>query len=1136
MKKNRYELCGLDCRIKKMLFVMKFTIAAFFMGLMSLSAASTYSQNTKISLNIENATLIDVFKQIEAQSEFVFIYKNETINLDKKVDVKIEGATVDKILEKVLNNSDVKFEINNKQIIITPNREIPSNKNEKLIKEEIQQPQKKAISGTVKDSKGISLPGVSVVVKGTTTGITTDSNGKFTLAVPTEAKAIIFSFVGMKAQEFAITGKTSFNVVMEEETVGLEEVVAIGYGTKKKVSLTTAVATIEGEELALNNRSDVRQIMQGMTPGLTIQDFGGSPGQENLRVRIRGISSLNNTDPLILIDGVESWINSVNPNEIESVSVLKDAASTAIYGSRGANGVILITTKRGKDGTFNVKYDMYYGLQNQAVVPKFATSENYMRAINTANQSVGSNPAWTEENILAYKEGEKNYPDLYPTAYTPPSELTEWSPITNHSLLISGGSKKISSLFSASYQSNEGYYKTKNDEKRYLARLNTDFRPNDKISASANFVMQKIDLQTANIDYFRATYFPYDFFSGILPGGTYLPGLSNGSVMTVLDVDQNGYVDNNNFNYSANIGGKIDIIDGLSLQSNLSVLMNDWNSDRMVPKYEFYDFWNEDLLLGRRSKNQLSRSASNDIHTTLTSILSYKRTIGIHNFSALLGYSEDEYKMESTYAQGSNLYNNDLRSLNQSEVETRYIDSNIQEWGLRSFFSRMSYDFKEKYLLDISARYDGSSRFPKGNKYTFFPAASAAWNIHKENFWEPVSHIVNSLKLRASLGVNGSQNIGNYEYIDQLSLGNNYMFNGSIVNTARYNTLASKELSWERTKQYNLGLDASFLENKLVFSFDTYNKLTDGILLRLPIAGVVGLDPARSNVGAVSNKGWELELSWKGNVRDFKYNISVNGSFNKDILTDFGGLPDQKWDWQGQSFRGKGFPLFSTRGLIHEGFYNSQEEIDNGPEVFTRSNDLVPGDPKFKDVSGPDGKPDGKITDDDMVFLGSAVPKYNYGLKFNADYKNFFFSMFWQGAADFKRILTHPFGAPMNWNDHVMLQVEADNYWRPDNHDALWPAPHAGAFQGIWPSSRTIRDASFVCLKNLTLGYSFSDNFINKIGLNKLDVFVTGTNPLIISKFANFYGMEPEGSYESDYRSTYYFQSKSWRVGLSLEF
>ena len=348
MKKNRYEMCGLNRRMKKLLFVMKLTILAFFFGLMSLSA-STYSQNKKITLDLQGVSLVDVFKQIEAQSEFVFIYKNEAINVDKKVDVKAEGSTIDLILENLLQNSGVKYEINKKQIIITPDRSISSN-NEIKTNEGIQQPQKKELSGTVKDSKGVPLPGVTVMVKGTTIGTITDNDGKFKFSVFPDAKTIVFSFIGMKTQEMPITGKTSFNVVMEEEAVAMNDVVVVGYGVQKKESVVGAITQVNSQSLMRSGSSNVTNAIAGKLSGvLTIQQ-SGEPGSNNSEIIIRGLSSWNGSAPLVLVDGVERDFNSLDPNEINTISVLKDASATAVFGAKGANGVIIVTTKRGKIG------------------------------------------------------------------------------------------------------------------------------------------------------------------------------------------------------------------------------------------------------------------------------------------------------------------------------------------------------------------------------------------------------------------------------------------------------------------------------------------------------------------------------------------------------------------------------------------------------------------------------------------------------------------------------------------------------------------------------------------------------------------------------------------------------------------
>jgi len=1123
MKKNRYELCGLNCRMKKMLFVMKFTIAAFFMGLMSLSAASTYSQNTKISLNIENATLIDVFKQIEAQSEFVFIYKNETINLDKKVDVKVEGATVDKILENVLQNSGVKFEINNKQIIVTPNREIPSNKSEKIIKEEIQQ-QKKELSGTVKDNKGLSIPGLSVVVKGTTTGTVTDTNGKFALSVPTDAKTLVFSFVGMKAQEFAIAGKSTFNVTMEEETVGLEEVVAIGYGTVKKSDITGSVKTLSNDQFNAGVVMAPEQLMQGKVAGVNITMQSGEPGA-NSDVLIRGANSISfSNSPLYVIDGVpvgfntngfsnaasdrmttlsNNPLNMLNPSDIESINVLKDASATAIYGSRGANGVILVTTKKGKAGQNSVSYEGSYGvssLRKKLDVLSASDFRSYMKD-NAVTGWVdgGASTDWQDQ--------------IFRTAIT-----------QSHSLSLNGGNDKTNYRASVNYTNQDGIIIASNLEK-YTGRININHKAmDDRLTIGLNLTNAFLkNHNSANPE----------GAGGGASGGTIRDALRNDPTYPVKDAS-GAYVWHGAFNQNP-------VEETLVRADNTETYRYMGNG---TADYKFFDFLNANINIGFTKEN-IDRYVYEPIAGRIGSIshghgshesrasnsklletnLVFNKTFGKHSINALGGYSFQEFVYTNSFMESSGYISDatSYNSINSGNKASWNLYSGKASNKLISFYTRATYDFNRKYLLTATLRRDGSSRFGANQKWGNFPSAALGWRVSEEDFLKN-SNFISNFKLRIGYGVTGNQEIGNYGSLPILSAGGQYIINGNFVGAVYPTQYSNPNLKWESTAQSNIGLDFGIFKNRLTGTIDLYKKKTNDLLLSFTVPQPAEASNTTLNVGSVENKGIELELNgvilnegplaWEAyaNIAHNENNVvSISNSEWKQAAIYTGWVQVPGFTGQSTQIIMPGEPL----GTFY-GFRFASVDANGKQQFYDRDNKLT---------YTPNA---GKLGADDRAVIGHNQPKFTYGFgsKFTLK-KRLSLDLFFRGVQG-TQVLNSTFldlndksgiySAIASGTDNARINIAKGAVTNGIAHT-----------ETLLYSSKWIQDASFLRLENVTVNYNFNVSSLK--WLSNFNVYVTGQNLFVITKYK---GYDPEVSGGND--SYKYPRPTTIQLGIKANF
>jgi TonB-linked SusC/RagA family outer membrane protein len=990
------------------------------------------------------------------------------------------------------------------------------------------------ITGTVKSPTGEVLPGVNVVIKSTTKGTSTDADGKFTIDAPADA-VLVFSGIGFTTQEVPVNGRSVLDVVLASDNKQLDEVVVVGYGTQKRNALTNSVAQIGGEEIARRPVSNIQQSLQGQLPGVTVLDRGGAPGRSNSTIRVRGITTFNinssstsgydlsKNEALVIVDGIEQRLADINPDDIESISILKDASSTAIYGSRATNGVVLVTTKRAKGGKVQVDYHGYYAIQNSINTPHNMGLEDYMRMQVAAYTNAGSAlPArFTEQSIQAYVNAADR--EKYPLPNTWFQTMLHPAPQQNHTLSIAGGTETLRTRLSLRYQDQAGiitHYGSKIGE----VRLNADYTvsPKVRISGDVNYRYNYSQAPTTDVidRFFHGSLWAVPKYAD----GTY--GLSTQGNNPLMFAEIGG--DSKRFNdfLVGSVKGDWEILDGLTFSTQLAGRGYFTAEKNYTNAYTNVD--KNTNITKTITNNSLTEVRNSLREYTLINLLTYDRSWGSHGFKGLLGYSQIGNTQTFLSAYRERFYSNDIQSIGQGANDgTKTNTGNDAVYGLRSYFGRINYDYNGKYLVEVNGRYDGSSKFTGQKQYSVFPSFSAGWRIAKEDFWQGLQSTVNDLKLRGSWGRTGNQSVDLYSYYAALTAGG-YNFNGAAVQGYRQTTLANTNLGWESTTQLDLGLDASFLQGRMNLTVDYYRKLTNDILLNLDIPATIGLTAPPQNAGSVENKGWEFNLNYRGAKRSsgFQYNVGANFSINDNKVVDLKGTGPyiSGTDINPRYIIAVGLPINTLWGYKTDGLFQTQEEITAYKATYAAN--TKPGDVKYVDLNG-----DGKIDANDMTNIGNSFPRYSFGLNSNFTFRNFELSLLFQGAA---KVSTRLAGAlaEMGNQEGFTHSIYTNNYWTPEHIDARFPRPLKFDLRNVATSDRLVIDGSYVRLKNIQLAYVIPAAIASKARASRARVYVSATNVFTISKL-NEWNLDPE--VESG-RAVYYPQTALYTLGLNLQF
>ena len=1114
----------------KTLLVMKLTLLICLFFAFQSIAIEALSQNQRLSINQKNIKIEDIIQLIENKTDFYFMYSAKTIDVDRTVDIEATNKLVPEILNYIFNGTNVSYKIDGRLIALSKDDEMSS----------VSQ-QQKSISGKVTDSTGAPLPGVSVVVKGTTTGIITDMDGKYTLSKVPENATLQFSFVGMKTQEVIIGAKTSINVTLAEESIGLDEVVAVGYGTNKKMNVTGAISSINSKEIASVSSSNLTDNLTGKLPGLRVLQRTSEPGDYNSSYNIRGWGS-----PLIIVDGVQrDDFNKIDPSEIESVTVLKDA-SAAIYGVKAANGVLLITTHHGKDGDPEITLNSKYGWQNITTFPHPMDAAQWVEVTNEANMNAGTSLPYTSDQLEKYKNGTLTGTDWYGLV------VRNNAPQQQHNLSVSGGSKKIKYFSSIGYLDQDGIWKSGSlNYDRYNIRSNVSAQISENLDAELNLGAicdKKKAPSTDTWVVFKSIWMQ----KPIIPvyannEGNYMSNVADGThPLAVTNSSISGYnnTENKNFSGSFALNYKLPFLEGLKFRFLYGYDIYFNHQKKWSKQYALYDYDSSTSLYTSYLNNNPSsiyEYNSELDRSTMQTSLSYERVFNSkHNVKALLLFENLKTKSDNFY--GTKYFAVDavdqLYAGTSSNQSISSDSGNIYELANQGLVGRFNYDYLSKYLVEYSFRYDGSSKFMEGNRWGFFPAVSLGWRISEENFMKNTLPFVSNLKLRTSWGQLGDDSASSYQFLTGYTYpSGNYVFDSSVTSGLGFKGMANENITWYKATTKNIGLEGNLWNDKLNFQFDLFSRKRTGLLStrQLSLPATVGADLPQENLNSDISNGYEIVLGHTNKIGEVWYNISGNFSYarNKNQHIEESDQGNSYLNWKNRSTNRWDNIVWGYNCI---GQFQSFDEIYSSPiEDGDGNRKLLPGDLKYEDVNK-----DGVIDDyDKKPILRNNTPEINYGINLSAGYKGFDFNILLQGATRFNIQLQEQFRSPLPWGRNGLAQ-----YYDRWHHADLFDETSAWV-PGKYPSTRlsgtaswntetstfNVLDGSYLRIKNIEIGYTIPSNYLKKAGIHKLRVYANGYNLYTWSKIDY---VDPEHS--MDTYGYLYPITRNFNIGVNVSF
>ncbi|NSL88551.1 TonB-dependent receptor [Chitinophaga sp. Mgbs1] len=1088
---------------------------SFFLTLITCLqvSATAYSQRSRITVNVSEVKLMKFLKLVEKKSNCRFVYNDNAIAPDLTVSLQVNDAAVEDVLTTALANTGLHFTLlKNDLIVIAP---------EHMVIQDV------IIQGKVTDKNGTPLPGVSIKVDKTGKGTITNERGEFKLEAPGAAN-LIFTYIGYQQLTMPVNNRTVIEAVLADDTKGLSEVIVVGYGVQKKASLTGSVATVSGKDVRAMPVANLSNSLIGRAPGLIARQNSGEPGNDGASLSIRGKSTFGYSGMLVIVDGIQRSFAELNPADIETISILKDASSAAIYGSRAANGVMLITTKRGSTGIPTISYNGYVGFQQPTRIPKQLNSLQYMQMYNDGLKSNGQAPRYSEDDINTVRNNPDPLRGLANTDWWK-STMNNTAMQTQHDLSVRGGSDKARYYVSIGYLDQNSLYKSTN-YKRYNIRSNVDANIGKHLVASVDLAARLerrtgpgVNATTIFNSIIRAVPLDADYYPNGLPAGT------TGGRSPLLDATESGNRKQDWNTFQSNFSLKYDVpgVKGLSLKGVAAYDKRMQYEKQFAIPYSYYSYNASSKTydkITRAGSINLTQNSEQQAGITTQAIVNYIRSFGKHDVDGTLLYETYNYRMDKMNAYREQFDSPLIPELFAGSGNGLKNDGTADIYTRAGVAGRFNYAYSHKYLLTATFRYDGSLSFASDKRWGFFPGVSAGWVISEENFFKDNVRAVNYLKFKASYGQLGNDSVRAFQYLPTYYAGTGngttsvYIIDGKPYNGIFSSGYPNSDIGWEVATTTDFGFEASLWNRMLTIDAGYFYKRTSKILRprTASVPGTFGETLPYQNVGIVDNQGFELELGHENRFGQVDFNAKGTFTYARNKVI----YMDEPANVQA-SLRQTGRPFDQYSGLVAIGIFQDEEEIKNAPKQYNFN--PKPGDIRYADING-----DGVINDDDRTIIGrSKVPEIVYGLNLGASWKNFDISMLWQGAANFNTYLANELAYPFfNVSNPMTYMMD---YWTPENRDAAFPRPVAGGnANNLKQSSFWLRDASYIKLRSLNIGYSLPASMLKKYKVQQLRLYVAAANLLTISKLK---GLDPEVPSET---RGYYPQQRSVNFGVNL--
>ncbi len=1108
--------------------IMRLSAFFLFLFLSQVWAGSGYSQMTKLTLKMDNVRVIDVLDEIENNSEFYFLFNQKLVDVERKVNVDAKELTIDNILTEMFDETDVHHQVMDRLIILTTEKA-------ELSEATVLQ-QQNSVAGKVIDESGLPLPGVTVVIKGTTNGTVTNMDGNYSISNIPDNATLQFSFVGMLTQEIEVGGQTKIDVTLAVDAIGIEEVVAIGYGTKSRATVTGAVETVSAEQFSSKAQTNVTQSLQGAVPGLLVTRNSGTVGEGN-SISIRGVASRSGTGVLVIIDGIPqpennaNALDKLNPQDIESISILKDAQAS-IYGSRAAGGVILVTTKSGKSNKPVITYSGNFAFNVPSIYPKRANiydqTDYYVRAYD--NDGISTHAYTYLEELLPTLDPDN--PEVIPGPFSDVPKMWsgyyDWMDIMydpafqqTHQVSVSGKSPKSDYYVSFGTLDEPGMmaYGT-NFNKRYFSRLKYKFDVNDNLSVSTNVSLEKQNLELPSryqsaVDLAQSvwpTAFPYTQEGNYFNFG----GFGN----PIAAAEMGGDRENENIRTTANFAMNYKPIEGLDIKGEYSINVDDGSTGYINKIIQHHNY--DDVPTSRSSINSAGSNFSRNKHSVINLYANYKYSYNDHNLGFMAGASHEENHYKFFSASRQKLVTEQVPVLTMGDPNLQNTNEIRTQWALQSYFGRINYNFKKRYLFEGTMRFDGSSKFAEGYKWADFWGGSGAWLASEEAFIKDMN-VFDFLKFRLSYGEMGNQNnVGLYDHVNIINIGGLALFGtpdspSKNLTASTSGVLPSPSRTWETVAVQNLGVDFRILNSRLNGNFDYFIRNTKDILVSREYPEVLGIAAPTVNGGQLRTNGWELSLNWSDKTKnDFNYFVNFTLADDKSKIIS---LEDAQVPAYGRNQFLEGEPYNSYYTLIFDGFIPDEATAEEYKQLLGVPNKLQAGDARYKDLDG-----DGKIEyseyrendpeSGDLVNIGSSTIRFQYGFTIGGDWKGIDFSAFLQGIGKWNIMSNVRQPGPEWWSTPFQYSIGKD--WTPENPNSFFPRASADGGIDSWnyqqsDSPYRWMNAKYGRLKNVQIGYTFSSKLVERVKLSKVRIYFSGND--LWEKTNIFKGLDPEKPY-----------------------